>query len=166
MRIFTKIDCVIMAQHCIYTWVCLPCAAGLSQIANFMGPTWGPPGSCRPQMGPMLAPWTLLSGMFSAELSDPSLCNSFEEFITGYRNDNIQCSQWWKSYLFALTPQYHLSRVYPRHHAYGIVATCLVWSLFSIDLHLFIDILQGYFTGTEALIWFPQCQWRNTKQYE
>ena len=22
-----------------------------------MGPTWGPPGSCRSQMGPMLAPW-------------------------------------------------------------------------------------------------------------
>ena len=31
------------------------------QIARFMGPTWGPPGSCRPQMGLMLAPWTLLS---------------------------------------------------------------------------------------------------------
>ena len=27
-----------------------------------MGPTWGPPGSCRPKMGPMLAPWILLSG--------------------------------------------------------------------------------------------------------
>ena len=26
-----------------------------------MGPFWGPPRSCRPQMGPMLAPWTLLS---------------------------------------------------------------------------------------------------------
>ena len=26
-----------------------------------MGLTWGPPWSCRPQMGPMLAPWTLLS---------------------------------------------------------------------------------------------------------
>ena len=24
-----------------------------------MGPTWGPPGSCRPQMGPMLAPMNL-----------------------------------------------------------------------------------------------------------
>ena len=36
----------------------------ISQIARFMGPTWGPPGSCRPQMGPMLAPWTLLSGIF------------------------------------------------------------------------------------------------------
>ena len=33
-----------------------------AQIAKFMGPTWVPPGSCRPQMGPMLAPWTLLSG--------------------------------------------------------------------------------------------------------
>ena len=31
------------------------------QIAKFMGPTWGPPGSCRPQMGPMLTPWILLS---------------------------------------------------------------------------------------------------------
>ena len=36
--------------------------AAMTQIARFMGPTWGPPGSCRPQMGPMLAPWTLLSG--------------------------------------------------------------------------------------------------------
>ena len=29
---------------------------GTAQIARFMGPTWSPPGSCRPQMGPMLAP--------------------------------------------------------------------------------------------------------------
>ena len=35
----------------------------LSQKTKFMRPTWGPPGSCWPQMGPMLAPWTLLSGM-------------------------------------------------------------------------------------------------------
>ena len=34
-----------------------------SQTANVMGPIWGPPGSCRPQMGPMLPSWTLLSGM-------------------------------------------------------------------------------------------------------
>ena len=33
------------------------------QIAKLMGPTWGPPGFCRPRMGPMLAPWTLLSGV-------------------------------------------------------------------------------------------------------
>ena len=35
----------------------------VSQIARFMGPTWEPPGSCRPQMGPMLAPWTLPLGV-------------------------------------------------------------------------------------------------------
>ena len=35
----------------------------LSQIVMFMGPTWGPPGSCQSQMGPMLAPLSLLSGM-------------------------------------------------------------------------------------------------------
>ena len=33
-----------------------------TQIAKFMGPTWGPLGPCRPQLGPMLVPWTLLSG--------------------------------------------------------------------------------------------------------
>ena len=35
-----------------------------AQISKFMGPTWGPPGSSRPQIGPMLVPWTLLSGWF------------------------------------------------------------------------------------------------------
>ena len=34
-----------------------------SLIAIFMGPTWGPPGSCRSQVGPMLALWTWLSGL-------------------------------------------------------------------------------------------------------
>ena len=34
----------------------------ITQRARFVGPTWGPSGSCRPQVGPMLAPWTLLSG--------------------------------------------------------------------------------------------------------
>ena len=31
-------------------------------IARFMGPTWGPPGADRTQVGPMWAMWTLLSG--------------------------------------------------------------------------------------------------------
>ena len=35
----------------------------MSQIARFMGPTWGPSGAGRTQVGPMLAPWTLLSGV-------------------------------------------------------------------------------------------------------
>ena len=37
----------------------------ITQIGKFMGPTWDPSGSCRPQMGPTLAPGTLLSGLVS-----------------------------------------------------------------------------------------------------
>ena len=34
----------------------------LALIAGFMRPTWGPSGADRTQVGPMLAPWILLSG--------------------------------------------------------------------------------------------------------
>ena len=33
-----------------------------SLIERFLGPTWGPSGADRTQVGPMLAPWTLLCG--------------------------------------------------------------------------------------------------------
>ena len=33
-------------------------------IARFLGPIWGPSGADRTQVGPMLTPWTLLSGSF------------------------------------------------------------------------------------------------------
>ena len=50
----------MMNQHRFRYWL------GAEQVttlrARFMGPTWGPPGACRPQVGPMLAPWILLSG--------------------------------------------------------------------------------------------------------
>ena len=34
----------------------------ISLLARFMGPTWGPSGADMTQVGPMLVPWTLLSG--------------------------------------------------------------------------------------------------------
>ena len=34
-----------------------------SMIAKFMGPKWGSPGAGRTQVGPMLATWTLISGL-------------------------------------------------------------------------------------------------------
>ena len=50
-RILTYPDAAVLYRT-IYT-----------QIARFMGQTWGPSGSCRSQLGPMLDPWTLLSGL-------------------------------------------------------------------------------------------------------
>ena len=72
-----------------------------------MGPTWGPPGSCRPPMGPMLAPWTLLSGLAHVQYwtsHEPmtdygTLRNKFEwnlkyrHFHRKCRQQNIMCSQ-------------------------------------------------------------------------
>ena len=40
-----------------------------SLIAWFMGPTWGPLGDERTQVGPMLAPWTLLSGILRVKVT-------------------------------------------------------------------------------------------------
>ena len=52
----------------------------LQQWEWLMGPIWGPPGPCRPQMGPMLAPWTLLSVLFPknipASVPRESMCLS------------------------------------------------------------------------------------------
>ena len=50
-----------------------------AQIAKFMGPRWGPTGSCRPQMGPMLAPWTLLSG-WPFWVESPVMTNNAETY--------------------------------------------------------------------------------------
>ena len=48
--------CLIKVHLRVFAiWVC-------TQITKFMGPTWGPPESCRPEMGPMLGPWNSLSG--------------------------------------------------------------------------------------------------------
>ena len=57
------------------------------QIAKFMGSTWGPPGSCRPQMSPMLAPWTLLLGSVSYHyyqvMPTPQKIGSMQPIING-----------------------------------------------------------------------------------
>ena len=52
----------MMNQGTAKSFCCLVYVESSSQIARFLGPTWGPPGSCWPQDGPMLAPGTLLSG--------------------------------------------------------------------------------------------------------
>ena len=65
-----------------------------SPIARFMEQTWGPSGADRTQVGPMLAPWTLLPGFILACLYIPVLPNcswigvnigiSFTRFFTAW----------------------------------------------------------------------------------
>ena len=43
-------------------WYRLDTITQWALITRFMGPTWGPSGADRTQVGSMLVPWTLLSG--------------------------------------------------------------------------------------------------------
>ena len=49
------------------------------------------------------------------------------------------------------------------HELYIMCVVCCVFvCLVMVD---FIHILQGYLTGTGAIIWLPQCQWSNPDRY-
>ena len=60
-------------------------------IARFMGPTWGPYGADRTQVGPMLAPWTLLSGwnLYPFQWTLVGDCN----FVRG--GNNVHSTNMW-----------------------------------------------------------------------
>ena len=64
-RLFVVTGWHVSALKDIILWWLLsasPCTALQGLIARFLGPTWGPSGADRTHVGPMLAPWTLLSG--------------------------------------------------------------------------------------------------------
>ena len=58
---------VITSPHCI---VHIP-------DSKVHGVNMGPPGPCRPQMDPMLAPWTLLSGILYLHTIPQGICTRF-----------------------------------------------------------------------------------------
>ena len=62
-----------------------------SQIARFMGPTWGPPGSCRTQMGPMLAPRTLLLGFIDMSIKHFAFTSLYHPRVPFCGSRNIYC---------------------------------------------------------------------------
>ena len=83
-------------------WLCYNSTAP-SLIARFMGPTWGPHGADRNQVGPMWAKWTLQSGMLPAI--------------------NREVLWWW---------YYHKTfQVYSRYLGHGLVITShsLLWNV-------------------------------------
>ena len=72
----------------------------MSLSARFVGPTWGTPGSCRPQVGPMLAPWNLLFGVYVLFVRNwtyylPSFfqCSEQKGFVQIYRWDTYRSSE-------------------------------------------------------------------------
>ena len=60
----------------------------VSLITKFIGPSWGPSGADRSQVGPMLTPWTLLSGVVSGF----QWWDNYWNFPTR----NVQKIVWWQ----------------------------------------------------------------------
>ena len=74
-----------------------------------MGPTWGPPGANRTQVAPILAPWTLLPGMyFDQFLRSVTICvkktiflREFIQLFSSLQISNLspECHYDWLIYL-------------------------------------------------------------------
>ena len=62
-----------------------------------MGPTWDPPGADRTQVGPILAPWTLLSGCFYIKTVFPGIQ---VPDINVRRRENVSYLWWEFLYLY------------------------------------------------------------------
>ena len=65
MRKFYGLYCIHSLWWGLTAMIWVIIGAGNALIIKIMGPTWGPSGTDRAQVGPMLAPWTLLSGWFT-----------------------------------------------------------------------------------------------------
>ena len=65
-------------------------------IARFMGPTWGPSGADRAQVGPILAPWTLLSeNVHASLLQNNALWDIWLMHCGICEMDLFACLQYW-----------------------------------------------------------------------
>ena len=95
------------------------CCKKESLIARFTGPIWGPPGTDRTQVGPMLAPWSLLSGMLWLIWSHFAYSiYSTPHFLTQWLISQLGAAaltSWIGQFLWVLHIGYH-----------GVL--CLVWS--------------------------------------
>ena len=116
-----------------------------SPIARFMGPIWDPSGADRTQVGPMLVPWTLLSGTIMLEPSFklnnwyyhdgcwwvPIRCQTISIHHTSYIQLKLQCHM----NHFGLSPVSHGGSCDTEVHdtAFHIIAVCnitTVWNYF------------------------------------
>ena len=108
-----------------YRWYMDPSYKGpvIRLITRFMGPTWGLSGADRTHVGPMLAPWALLSGYTFYCATLPIQQNLFE--IIYWKEDDLKTV----SVLPVMHPHwwiYHLNPLWP-YNAIWHHRTCQHW---------------------------------------
>ena len=126
----------IMDEKCIFMWNIICDKFKLTtEIAKFMGPKWGPPGSCWPQMGPIMAPWTLLLG--KGHSLSQSMCGVAIPIVNNLKHMNVQTK------IYYIRCHFILSTI-PISKADGI-ATGATFTLplyqDSVSFHVFIILM-------------------------
>ena len=124
-----------------------------------MGPTWGPPGSFRSQMGPTLATWILLSGqLWPVFPFHVCLCRRSHKIRTWFcRAVFSQCPIFLSKLMRFLSPYASLTvcgmqiLTYFRHHKYQTKIIIISWN-FHVDWHRLASKLSGANAGTYANI--------------
>ena len=102
----------------------------MTLITRFMGPTWGPSGADRTQVGPMLAPWTLLSG---------------KAYLPGGRHHDNYPAQFTSTHLTIWVDIILVSLVMPtRRHAQimKLVLWCNIQDMLCETKELFVVVMQ------------------------
>ena len=114
----------------------------LALIARFMGPMWGPSGADRNQVGPMLAPWTSLSGCLTILLLTCRLSTKSSKRGTSMAQ--------WKTAVSPLLMHWQYCSL-SLSHQYAVVMLCftVITSSLPLDLcDLFFYIIKSCFIGT------------------
>ena len=126
---------------CLWEWMAATfILSDASLMARFMGPTWGPPGDDRTQVGPMLAPWTLPSGMlllmcllhwiaFEVEF--------YSEFILHFHSRNAFENVIWKmAYILSRRQcvnhnvQFVMSESYGASNTHCMLTCCMITDIY------------------------------------
>ena len=110
-----------------------------AQIVRFTWPTWGPPASCWPQVGPMLAPWTLPSGGFM--VSGWISIHILTRFTCAFSSELLHCIISYCRYGFA-------GSLYSLDH----LMVMLQWFHFSYR-HLICPEVSWHFHPSIAVFW-------------
>ena len=139
---------------------CYGCKASL--IARFMGPTWGPSGADRTQVGPMMVPWTLLSGI---QFPTAIYCNAESDVSRSHHHGENppMCPDPVCNWLATETRTRILLWIF-----HSKIIQSKRWELVLFKLHDgFIRILAGDNQGSCYLItyiwwWKPHCHWEHS----
>ena len=118
---------------------------------KFMGPTWGPPGSCRSQMGPIFVLWTFLSGFGCSDTvnveANTSECISWVE-CTKISPEICLNFPWLKNKNIYLTPG-----ISPRVVLFYWYIHKYIWRFIEIFLSLAPRVRRIYIQDQVLLSW-------------